>query len=69
MQEIIRLLDQGADIDAASKLDLPVRDYNAPTSTIGDLIQFDAVETRGSMNKYRRLTLHLIQFDSLIAPG
>ena len=68
MQEIIRLLDQGADIDAAA-LDHGVRGYNAPTSTIGDLIQFDAVETRGSMNKYRRLTLHLIQFDSQIAPG
>ena len=48
MQEIIRLLDQGADIDAAAALDHRVRDYNAPTSTIGDLIQFDAVETRGS---------------------
>ena len=51
MQEIIRLLDQGADIDAAARY-LWVRDYNAPTCTIGDLIQFDAVYSLGDPGEY-----------------
>ena len=51
MQEIIRLLGQGADIDAAAALGV-VRDYNAPTSTIGDLIQFDAVYSLGDPGEY-----------------
>ena len=33
MQEIIRLLDEGADIDAAAAILLLVRDYNASMST------------------------------------
>ena len=52
MQEIIRLLDQGANIDAAAALYVLVRDYNAPTSTIGDLIQFDAVYSLGDPGEY-----------------
>ena len=45
MQEIIRLLDQGADIDAAAFLHDWVR-------TIGDLIQFDAEYSLGDPGEY-----------------
>ena len=57
MQEIIRLLDQGANIDAAAALDHWVRDYNASMSTpppsvrgrvrVGDIRRFEAECTLG----------------------
>ena len=65
MQEIIRLLDQGADIDAAAALHLLVRGYNAPTSTIGDLIQFDAVYSLGDPREYEYIQALDVTFDTV----